>query len=292
MAKRIRAEQGSQQTERKGYVAYYRVSTDKQGDSGLGLEAQQVAVKRVARNAPVLAEFTEVETAKKSNASNRPQLLAAIAEAKKRSATLLIAKLDRLARNVYFISGLMESSVDFVAADMPQANRLTVHIMAAFAEHEARAISDRTKAALAALKARGVKLGNPRWQEGLAKARQARIDQILKPPAPVVEMIHRHRLEGGTLRVIADRLNAVGIRTPRGGRWHATSVRTAMRSAEAPMLALPKATTPGETLGQVRAMRDEGSSLRQIATRLNELGLRTPSGAQWHASSVRNALAS
>jgi len=127
-----------------GYVAYYRVSTDKQGESGLGLEAQQEAVRRVARNTPVLAEFTEVETGKKSTASNRPQLLAAIEEAKKQSATLLIAKLDRLARNVYFISGLMESGVDFAAADMPQANRLTVHIMAAFAEHEARAISDRT----------------------------------------------------------------------------------------------------------------------------------------------------
>jgi DNA invertase Pin-like site-specific DNA recombinase len=181
MPKGIRREQTNQKAEKTGYVAYYRVSTDKQGESGLGLEAQREAVNQIARNAPVLAEFTEVEIAKKSSASNRPQLLAAIEEAKKRTATLLIAKLDRLARNVYFISGLMESGVDFVAADMPQANRLTVHIMAAFAEHEARAISDRTTAALGALRARGVKLGNPRWAESIGKAREARIRQPDSP---------------------------------------------------------------------------------------------------------------
>jgi DNA invertase Pin-like site-specific DNA recombinase len=159
---------------------------------------------------------------------SRPQLLAAIEEAKKRTATLLIAKLDRLARNVYFISGLMESGVDFIAADMPQANRLTVQIMAAFAEHEARAISDRTTAALAALRARGVKLGNPRWAESIGKAREARIRQIAQVPPPVIEMIQRLRLEGGTLRAIAGELNALGLRTPRGGRWHASRVRAAL----------------------------------------------------------------
>ena len=177
----------------------------------------------------MLAEFTEVETGKKSTASNRPQFLAAIEEAKERSATLLIAKLDRLARNVYFISGLMESGVDFVAADMPQANRLTVHIMAAFAEHEARAISERTNVALAALKARGVKLGNPRWAESIDKAREARIDRAPRPPAAIIEMITRLRLEGATLRRIADQLNALGLRTATGCRWHPSSVRTVLR---------------------------------------------------------------
>ena len=162
-------------------MAYYRVSTDKQGASGLGLEAQRQAAKRIARSTPILSEFIEVETAKRSTANNRPELLAAIAECKQHSATLLIAKLDRLARNVYFISGLMESGIDFVAADMPEANRLTVHIMAAFAEHEANAISERTKAALAALKTRGVKLGNPRWSESLENARAARIHKIQPP---------------------------------------------------------------------------------------------------------------
>ena len=115
-------------------VAYYRVSTDRQGQSGLGLDAQREAVARFVGSAggTLLAQYTEVESGKRH--TNRPQLAAALAECKRRKATLVIAKLDRLARNVHFISGLMESKVDFVAVDMPQANRLTVHIMAAFAE--------------------------------------------------------------------------------------------------------------------------------------------------------------
>ena len=214
-----------------GYIAYYRVSTDKQGESGLGLEAQREAARRVARTLPILAEFTEVETAKKSSVGNRPQLAAAMEEAKRQGATLLIAKLDRLARNVYFISGLMESGIDFVAADMPQANRLTVHIMAAFAEHEARAISDRTKAALAALKERGVTLGNPRWEESIEKARLARIESAAKPAAPVIEMMQRQRFQGATLRQIAQNMNELGVRTPSGARWYASTVRGALQAA-------------------------------------------------------------
>jgi DNA invertase Pin-like site-specific DNA recombinase len=289
MAKRIRQEQRPQQAEKTGYIAYYRVSTDKQGESGLGLEAQQELVKRVAKNGPVLAEFTEVETAKKSTANNRPQLEAAIEEAKTRGAVLLIAKIDRLARNVYFISGLMESGVEFIAADMPQANRLTVHIMAAFAEHEARAISDRTKAALAALKARGVKLGNPRWAECLEKARQARVFKIAKPSKAVLETIERLRLEGQTLRGIAERLNGLGVRTPRGGRWHTTSVRTALRVSEVPLPARPKPTNQ-EAVMMMKTLKGSGLTLRAIADKLNEEGQRTPSGARWYASTVNKAL--
>lgn len=290
MAKGIREKQGSQQPEKTGFVAYYRVSTDKQKNSGLGLEAQQASARRVARNSPILAEFTEVETAKKRTAENRPQLLAAMEEAKRLNAILLIAKLDRLARNVYFISGLMESGVDFVAADMPQANRLTVHIMAAIAEHEARTVSERTKAALAALKARGVKLGNPRWQDGLAKAREARKAQSPKPPQAVVDMIHKLRLEGGTLRGIADKLNALKIRTPLGYRWHPSAIRASMRAAETTLAAFVRRQLPEETARQAREMREAGQTLRQIADHLNGLGLRTASGAQWHPSSVRAAL--
>ena len=143
------------------HVAYYRVSTDKQGQSGLGLDSQRAAVARyVAGKGELIAEYTEIESGKSH--LNRPQLKQAVEACKKQHAKLIIAKLDRLARNVHFISGLMESAVEFCAVDMPQANRLTVHIMAAIAEHEREMISARTKTALDQAKARGTKLGNPR----------------------------------------------------------------------------------------------------------------------------------
>ena len=142
------------------FVAYLRVSTEGQGRSGLGLEAQREAVARHVTGAGgvIAAEFVEVESGRKKD---RPQLAAALAACRSGRTTLVIAKLDRLARNVAFVSNLMESGVEFVAADMPAVNRLTVHILAAVAEEEARMISARTKAALAAAKARGVQLGNP-----------------------------------------------------------------------------------------------------------------------------------
>ncbi len=142
-------------------VAYLRVSTDKQGRSGLGLEAQRAAVVRHAAasaGGSIIGEHVEVESGRKKD---RPQLAAALADCRARRAVLVIAKLDRLARNVHFVAGLMESGVEFVASDMPTVNRLTVHILAVVAEEEARMISARTKAALDAAKARGVKLGNP-----------------------------------------------------------------------------------------------------------------------------------
>src|SRR5262249_29400720 len=140
------------------FIAYFRVSTDRQGRSGLGLDAQREAVLRhVGSNrGELIDEFCEIESGKRND---RPQLSAAIAATKKAKATLIIAKLDRLARNVHFVSGLMESGVDFVAADNPHANKLMVHMLAAFAEHEREQISQRTKDALAAAKARGIRLG-------------------------------------------------------------------------------------------------------------------------------------
>ena len=137
----------------------------------------------------------------------------------------MIAKLDRLARNVHFISGLTETGVEFMAADMPEANRLTIHIFAAFAEHEREAISQRTKGALQAARKRGTRLGNPRWDESIMRARQAK-DPI--PPAPqLLEIVRRHRAEGMTLRAIAAQLNTLGLRTPRGSQWYAGTVRNA-----------------------------------------------------------------
>jgi DNA invertase Pin-like site-specific DNA recombinase len=216
-------------TTKKLFVSYYRVSTDKQGVSGLGLEAQKEAVSRYLASCSAgpeqpIAEYVEIESGK--NHLNRPQLLAALAHCRKLKATLVIAKLDRLARSVHFISGLMESTVDFVAVDMPQANRLTIHIMAAFAEHEREAISQRTKVALAATKARGTVLGNPRWQESLEAARKAK---GLVPPAPaVLDMMRKLRSESHTLRAIADHLNQLGLRTPQGSIWYASTVRGAL----------------------------------------------------------------
>jgi DNA invertase Pin-like site-specific DNA recombinase len=202
----------------------YRVSTDKQGASGLGLEAQRSAVARYLASAKgeLIAEYTEIESGKSH--LNRPELKRAIEDCKRRRARLIIAKLDRLARNVHFISGLMESAVEFCAADMPQANRLTVHIMAAIAEHEREMISARTKAALAAAKERGTKLGNPRWHESIHKAASARNS---KPtPEPLRQMIRGLRSEGRTLRNIADHLNTLGLKTGSGGKWYASSART------------------------------------------------------------------
>ena len=147
------------------FVAYYRVSTDKQGRSGLGLEAQQDTVRRYLNGGTwsLVGEFTEVESGRKSR---RPQLEAAIALAKKHKATLVVAKLDRLYRNLYFTAKLMHERVDFVACDNPHANKLTIHMLAAFAENEADMISERTKLALKAMKKRGVKLGSPTPSSG------------------------------------------------------------------------------------------------------------------------------
>src|SRR6267378_4021915 len=156
------------------FVSYYRVSTAQQGASGLGLDAQREAVARHVAGAAgvIVAEFQEIESGKRND---RPQIAAALAACRLRRAALVIAKLDRLARNVHFISNLMESGVDFVACDNPHATRLAIHILAAVAEHEREMISQRTIAALAAAKARGVKLGNPHLTPGdTRRARLAR----------------------------------------------------------------------------------------------------------------------
>ena len=208
------------------YVAYYRVSTDRQGQSGLGLEAQREAVMRYLSNGgwPPLEEFTEVETGKGANAlDRRPQLQAALAYARKHRATLVIAKLDRLARNVHFVSGLMETGVPFVAADRPDADRFLIHLEAALAEREAKMISDRTRAALAAAKARGQVLGaNGRILAERNKAEA--VDRL----APVVDRLRDLKAAGFTLRRIADTLNADGIPSPGGASWHPGNVQRAL----------------------------------------------------------------
>ena len=203
------------------FVAYYRVSTDRQGSSGLGLDAQRQAVASHIAPAVPLVEFTEVESGKKH--TNRPQLLAALAECRKRRATLVIAKLDRLGRNVVFIATLMESEVEFICCDNPHANKFMLHLLAAFAEHERELISKRTIAALAEAKRRGTKLGNPRLEEARAKSLEK--SHARHPAAEVLSLMTNWREQKWTYRKIADELNRLNIRPPRGRQWYASNVR-------------------------------------------------------------------
>lgn len=212
----------------KTYVAYLRVSTTKQGVDGLGIAAQEQAIK--AYNGNVIAQYVEVESGKRKD---RPELLKALDHCKLTGSTLIVAKLDRLARNAHFISCLMESKVDFVCCDMPEANTLTIRIMAAIAEHEAKAISARTKAALAAAKARGVKLGNPNLtSEGRSIGSTRGIESIKEKAAsdalrvrPTIEAL---QAKGLSLRGIAAELNTMSVKTPRGKLWTATAVKNAL----------------------------------------------------------------
>lgn len=208
-------------------VPYYRVSTARQGQSGLGLEAQRAAVQDHASKHgwTLLPEHVEVETGTSKRA--RPVLAEALAQCRLTGATLVIAKLDRLARNVHFVSGLMEAGVEFVALDLPQANRFTIHILAAVAEQEAQLISERTRVALAAAKARGVKLGNPanlRNADAGSAAGVAAIRAQAQRHADAVAPVLRELAPGRSMRALAAELNARHIRTPRGGQWHAASV--------------------------------------------------------------------
>ena len=213
------------------FVAYYRVSTRKQGKSGLGLEAQQEAVRSHLNGGrwKLIAEVTEVESGKKND---RPKLSEALALCRVYGATLIIAKLDRLARNVNFISNLMDSSVEFVAVDMPTAARFTLHIMAAVAEQEATMIAARTKAAMATAKARGTKLGRrddaiaAYASKGAQVSAERRGAKASKRAADLLPAIRRIQAEGAaSLREIAAVLNERGIVTPtKKGEWSAVQV--------------------------------------------------------------------
>jgi DNA invertase Pin-like site-specific DNA recombinase len=200
------------------YIFYFRVSTAKQGRSGLGLEAQQQAITQFLNGAVPIAEFVEVESGKNSD---RPQLDAALAAARKAKAILVIAKLDRLARNVAFIANLMESRVPFVCCDRPNAKPFELHIYAAMAKEEARAISQRTKEA----KARGVRLGAPDPLKGSVKGVKSIKEKADKYAANVRPIIEKIRASGvTTLAGIAEELNTRNVKTARDGRWQATTV--------------------------------------------------------------------
>jgi len=202
------------------YAHYLRVSTAKQGIDGYGIDAQRVAI---ARYTPA-AEFIEVESGKRKD---RPELLKALEFCKRNKAVLVVAKLDRLARNVAFVSMLMESGVEFVCADFPTANRLTIHVLAAVAEHEASMISARTKAGLAAAKAKGVVLGKTMDAAKRATATANRSAKADDSAAKVAGTIASLRTGGATLQRIADELNNMGVATPRGKQWTPTAVKNA-----------------------------------------------------------------
>lgn len=209
-------------------VHYYRVSTARQGRSGLGLDAQRAAVEAycAGRGCEMVGEYIEIESGKRDD--NRPQLIAALHHARVTGATVIISKLDRLSRNAAFLMTLRDSGVQFVCADMPDANTLTIGIMALVAQQEREATSRRTIEALAAAKARGVKLGNPRATDALVKARksaegprlagiQAKAEAFAADVIPIIRSI---QAEGyGSLAKIADELNRRGIMTARGGAW-------------------------------------------------------------------------
>ena len=220
-------------------IGYVRVSTERQGKSGLGMEAQQAEIEKYATSSgyELLETYTEIETGKGKN-PDRPQLEQALARAKREKAILVVGKLDRLARNVCFLSGLMESSVEFVFCDNPHANRLTIHILAAVAEEESRLISERTKSALAAYKARGGKLGasRPECRNLTDEARERgrkRAGEVAKKAADgayadIAPRMVGWRNSGCTLQNIAGYLNVAGHQTRHGKRWTPTQVRNVL----------------------------------------------------------------
>jgi DNA invertase Pin-like site-specific DNA recombinase len=223
----------SKTTSKKLFVSYYRVSTDRQGKSGLGLEAQKETVrKHIKDSGELVAEYTEIESGRKID---RTELLKAINHSRSIGGTLAIAKLDRLSRNVAFTATLMESGANFVACDNPQATKLTIHVLAAVAEEEARAISQRTKDALTAYKARGGKLGAHRpnskplsreaARRGSQRGGQTMRQKAKEASTHVWPTIIKLRKEGKSLREISAVLNGAGFITRRGKQWNATQVK-------------------------------------------------------------------
>jgi DNA invertase Pin-like site-specific DNA recombinase len=216
------------------FVTYFRVSTKQQGASGLGLEAQEAAVKRYVAEVGgeiIAPAFTEIESGK---VKDRPELKKAIAHARRHKAKLLVAKLDRLSRNLAFVATLMDSKVDFIACDNPHANTLTIHILAAVGQEEARAISARTKAALEAAKARGTLLGSSRpghWEgredrraagqkKATEKAAKVKKEKRLADVADLLPALKELKEEGRSLRAIATEMESRGTTSPTGAPWN------------------------------------------------------------------------
>lgn len=205
------------------YIAYYRVSTTEQGNSGLGIDAQKKSVSTFCKEGQLIAEYTDIESGK---VDNRPELLKALQHAKETGCTLLIAKLDRLSRNLTFISQLMDAKVKFKCCDMPEADNFTIHIFAALAQKEREQISNRTKVALQALKERGVKLGKPEnfTNEGRKMANKAVSDKAKANTNNSNAKAIIGLMSGKTLKEVAAYLNEKGFKTSKGGLFTPTQV--------------------------------------------------------------------
>jgi DNA invertase Pin-like site-specific DNA recombinase len=290
------------------YVAYYRVSTRRQEHSGLSLEAQRAAVVRFMETTPgrLVAEFSETASGSKDN---RRRLDDALRECRIRRAILIVATLDRLSRTVVLTSSLMESGVPFVVADFPEANSLTLHLLAAAAEYEARLISERIKASLSAAKARGVKLGGP--------PEIARINIRAAIPASAAARATRSRLwandlaptlwplraKGKSYQSLAEELMRLGVDPPKKGKWGTTSIRKILRltaceyagAAEAAAKLRPRSVGARERAAEIAPivwpMRAEGKSCAAIAKQLNRQNVVTLKRRKWHASTVWQVLA-
>jgi DNA invertase Pin-like site-specific DNA recombinase len=284
------------------FVSYVRVSTKGQEVSGLGLEAQQAAIRRhlEAAGGVLLAEYREAESGTRAD---RPALQQALDHCRQTGATLLIAKLDRLARNVHFISGLMESKVRFVACDMPTVEPFMLHVQAAFGEEEARRISRRTREALAARLARGLPLGEKthreswtprkaiaRWRNA-QKGTQMNREMQQTFDRAIVRRAVELREARHSLREIAEKLNSEGFRTIERNPWNKSNLRKVLVRNGVSTSDNPKAERDREKAQPVdsllKELREHGLKLSSIADYLNEQGVTTPTGKAWSKGTVR-----
>jgi DNA invertase Pin-like site-specific DNA recombinase len=290
------------------YVAYYRVSTVQQGQFGLGIEAQRAAVQDYVAAHPgfVVAEFSEVMSGLKDS---RPELAKALSMCRIGHAVLVIARLDRLSRNVEMIARLMESKLEFVAVDFPHANRFTIHILAAVAEYESRLISERMKQVIAARRERGAKVGHfvggpprrfpPGCQAASALARQARSEARAQDLAPLV---WKAIGEGKSMTLIAVEFNESGVAPMQRAPWTKNSIwRIARRTAAVFGQRPPGAKRLGTAQNKVRkrvgdigslllTWRSEGKTYREIAAEFARQGVDSPWGRGWGPASIRRYL--
>jgi DNA invertase Pin-like site-specific DNA recombinase len=288
------------------YVGYYRASTDQQRESGLGLESQQAQVRDyvIANSGHLVGEFSETASGRRNN---RPQLALALTTCRIMGAILVIARLDRLSRNTAMIARLMESGIDFVAADFPYANRFTIHVLAAVAEYESKIQSERMKAVLGALKQRGVKVGNttrgptrrfpPGCQQASAEARRERAEVRRRDLAPLV---WKSIAEGKSHRVIANEFNETGVSVARHSKWKKHAIWRIAKLTAAEFGAQPEVIAARrvgvvqlkvqrlvEQIGPLLlSWRGEGWTYEAIASELNWRGIQSPWGGDWRRASI------